>query len=434
MAQVPHVVIIGGGFGGLYAARSLKGAPVSVTLVDRRNFHLFQPLLYQVATASLSPANIAAPLRFILKKQENAHVLLGDVVDIKTAQKQVILKDGTLSYDSLIVAAGSENNYFGHTDWEDIAPGLKTLEDATRLRRRILYAFERAERETDPARRRAWLTFVLVGAGPTGVELAGSLGEIARDTLRHEFRSIRTDSARILLIDAVDRILTTYPPELSRKASEALARLGVTVIMNSMVTGMKRGSITIKSGSREETIEAETVMWSAGVKASPLCQRLAQDTGLPLERGGRLRVGPDLTLPGHPDVFVIGDMAQAAGENGQPLPGIAPVAMQEGRYAAQRITALAEGKTLPPFRYRHHGDMATIGRAAAVANFGTMKFNGFLAWVAWLFVHLWFIIEFEDRLLVFTQWAWNYFTRNRGARLITGEWDSPAGSSSVPRT
>lgn len=419
MPEKKHVVIIGGGFGGLYAARSLRHADVRVTLIDRRNFHLFQPLLYQVATAALSPANIASPLRYILKNQANTRVLLAEVTDMDVRRKMVILSDGEVPYDTLIVAAGSQTNYFGHTDWQDNAPGLKSLEDATRLRRRILYAFEQAERETDPSKRAAWLTFVLVGAGPTGVELAGSLGEIAGDTLCNEFRSIETDTARILLIDAVDRVLSTYPPELSEKALQALNKLGVTVEMKSLVTSIQKGEIRVKKDGVEKTIKANTVMWAAGVQASPLGAQLSKATGIPLQKGGRLRVEPDLTLAGFPDIFVIGDMAEHLGADGKPLPGIAPVAMQEGRYAAELIAERTQGKSLPPFEYHHRGDMATIGRASAVANLKFMKFNGFFAWVAWLFIHLWYIVEFEDRLLVFTQWAWNYFTRNRGARLIT---------------
>jgi len=420
MSQPPRIVIIGGGFGGLYAARSLRRAPVRVTLIDRRNFHLFQPLLYQVATAALSPANIAAPLRYVLKRQSNANVLLGDVSDIDVERRVVILRDGEVPYDTLIVAAGSQHNYFGHDSWADHAPGLKTLEDATRIRGQILYAFERAERETDPAARRAWLTFVLVGAGPTGVEMAGSVGEIARDTLRHEFRSIHTEATRILLVDIVDRVLPTYPPDLSASAARALERLGVNVVTRTSVTEIERGRIRVKRDGREESIESRTIIWTAGVQASPLGARLAERTGNALKKGGRLAVLPELTLPGRPEISVIGDMAECLGPDGNPLPGIAPVAMQQGHYAAKRIVQQLEGRTLPPFRYRHRGDMATIGRAAAVANFGWIRFHGFFAWLAWLFIHLLYIVEFEDRLLVLTQWAWNYFTRNRGARLITG--------------
>jgi len=421
MAEFHRVVIIGGGFGGLYAARSLRRANVRVTLVDRRNFHLFQPLLYQVATAELSPANIAAPLRYVFKKQPNVHVVLAEAVGFDTAQKAVQLKDGELPYDTLIVAAGSANNYFGHHDWAQHARGLKSLEDAVEIRRRILLAFETAERETDPEKRRSWLTFIVIGAGPTGVELAGSLGEIARDTLRNEFRTIKTDRARIMLVDAVDRVLPTYPDDLSARAAKALEKMGVTVRTGVFVTGISADSVTVKLGDHEERIAARTILWAAGVQTSKLSQALSEATGQPLQKGGRLVVNPDLTLPGHPSIFVIGDMAQCAGADGKPLPGIAPVAMQEGAYAARLIAARLENRAIAPFHYHHKGDMATIGRAAAVASVKGFHFDGLPAWLAWLFVHLWFIVEFEDRLLVFTQWAWNYFTRNRGARLITGE-------------
>jgi NADH:ubiquinone reductase (H+-translocating) len=415
-----RVVIVGGGFGGLYAAQSLRNAPVQVTLVDRRNFHLFQPLLYQVATASLSPANIASPLRYILKKQSNAKVYLSEVAGIDLKTRTVRAKDGELHYDSLIVAAGAENNYFGHPEWAAFAPGLKTLEDATDIRRRILLAFESAEKEPDRDKQNAWLSFVIVGAGPTGVELAGSLAEIARDTLRHEFRNIETGHAKILLIDGTDRVLTTYPSELSTKAERALTRLGVTFQGRSMVIGIQADRVILQSEGREEIIPSRTVLWAAGVQGSPLSRILAEGAGIPLQKGGRIAVSPDLSLPGYPEVYVIGDMAYVQ-QDGQLLPGTAPVAMQEGRYAAKRITARLSGKILPAFRYWHKGDMATIGRAAGVADFGRLRFNGFLAWMSWLVVHLWFIVEFENRLLVFLQWAWNYFTHNRDARLITGD-------------
>jgi NADH:ubiquinone reductase (H+-translocating) len=421
--STPHqVVIIGGGFGGLYAARSLRKAPVKVTLIDRRNFHLFQPLLYQVATAALSPANIAAPLRYVLKNQENARVLLAEVTDIDVTRRLVKLKDGQeVPYDTLIVAPGSHSNYFGHPEWIQHAPGLKSVEDAMEVRRKILMAFETAEREKDLEARRSLLTFVVIGAGPTGVELAGSLGEIARDTLRHEFRSIQTQSAKILLIDAVDRVLPTYPEDLSARAVTSLTRLGVEFQGKTFVTQIDADGVVVKRHGQEERILARTVLWAAGVQASPLGEALAKSAGVERLKGGRLAVGADLTLPGRPEVFVIGDLAQAGGENGKPLPGIAPVAMQQGRYAAQLIEARLRNRSIGPFRYHHKGDMATIGRAAAVADLGWIRFNGPLAWLTWLVVHLWFIVEFEDRLLVFLQWAWNYITRNRGARLITGE-------------
>ena len=375
---------------------------------------------------SLSPANIASPLRHILKKQANAHVLLAEAVDFDLARKQVILKDGEVPFDTLVLSAGSRNNYFGHDEWRPFAVGLKSVEEATAMRRKILMAFENAERETDPEKRRAWLTFVVVGAGPTGVELAGALGEIARDTLRHEFRSIHPGSSKILLVDAVERVLPTYPQDLSEKAEKALARLGVAVEPRTFVTSITAEGVTIRRGMDVETIASRTVLWAAGVQASSLGAKLARAAGVLVEKGGRVAVGPDLTLPGFPDVFVIGDLAQYAGADGKPLPGIAPVAIQEGRYVSELIRARLNGKTLPPFHYHHRGDMATIGRAAGVANFGNVRFDGFFAWLSWLFIHLLFLIEFEDRLLVMTQWAWNYITYNRGVRLITGESASEA--------
>ncbi len=415
-----QVVIIGGGFGGLYAARRLKGSSARVTLIDRRNFHLFQPLLYQVATGALSPANIASPLRYVLKNQPNARVLMAEAVDFDVSRRVVILKDGEVPYDTLILAAGSRNNYFGHDDWKDYAIGLKSVEEATEIRGKILRAFESAEREPDEQKRAAWLTFVVVGAGPTGVELAGSLAEIAQDTLRHEFRSIHPGSSQILLVDAVERVLPVYPPDLSAKALKALDRLGVKFMRQTFVTAITGEGLSVRQGDVEQKIASRTVLWAAGVQASPLGTALALASGLPVQKGGRLMVQPDLTLPGHPEIFVVGDLAQCSGPDGKPLAGIAPVAIQEGRYAADLIEARLQGKTLPPFTYHHRGDMATIGRAAAVANLGWIRFDGFFAWLSWLFIHLLFLVEFEDRLLVLTQWAWNYVTRNRGARLITG--------------
>jgi len=415
-----HVVIIGGGFGGLYAARSLRKAPVRITLIDRRNFHLFQPLLYQVATASLSPANIASPLRYILKKQKNARVLLAEATGFDLARKRVLLKDGEEAYDTLIVATGSENNYFGHHEWAQHAPAIKSLEDATDMRRKILLAFEKAERESDPEKRKALLTFVIVGAGPTGVELAGSLGEIARDTLHNEFRDIESGNANVLLLDASDRVLMTYPPDLSVKAQRALERVGVTFRPHTMVTDIAEDHIRFTREGGEEVLPTHTVLWAAGVQASALGGALAKAAGITPQRGGRLGVNPDLSLPGYPGVLVVGDLAYVL-KDGHPLPGIAPVAIQQGHFAADLIEARLRGQAIKPFSYWHKGDMATIGRAAAVADFGWIRFNGVMAWLSWLFIHLWFILEFEDRILVFLQWAWNYFTHNRGARLITGE-------------
>jgi NADH dehydrogenase len=419
--NLPHVVIIGGGFGGLYAALHLKRAPVRLTLLDRRNFHLFQPLLYQVATGGLSPANIAAPLRAVLKKQKNARVLLAEVVDLDVAGRKVLLSDGQLDYDQLIVATGSRHHYFGHEEWEKLAPGLKTIEDATEIRRRILLAFEAAERETDPELRRTWLTFVVVGGGPTGVELAGTLGELANYTLRDNFRTINPADARILLLEGTERILPPYPPELSAKAARSLERLGVTIQTGTIVTAVEPDAVTIRRGERTERIPARTVLWGAGVQASPLGRALARASGAELDRAGRVVVQPDLTLPGHPEVFVIGDLAHFRDPSGQPLPGVAPVAMQQGKYVAQFIQRRLRGGDLPPFRYRDKGSLATIGRAAAVADLGWVRISGFFAWLLWLFIHILYLVQFHNRLLVLVQWAWNYLSRNRSARLITGE-------------
>jgi NADH dehydrogenase len=419
--QSHQVVIVGGGFGGLKAAQSLKRVPVRVTLLDRRNFHLFQPLLYQVATGGLSPANIAAPLRSVLRRQKNARVLLAEVFDIDVANRRVLLDHGSLPYDTLIVAAGVWHQYFGHPEWEALAPGLKTVEDATGMRRRILAAFENAEREQDPGQRRAWLTFVVVGGGPTGVELAGAVGELAHHTLKNDFRSIDPRAARVVLVEGTERVLPPFPPPLSAKATDALARLGVTVHTGALVTDIRADGVTIQHGGRTETIPTRTVLWAAGVVASPLGKVLAAATGAALDRVGRVKVQADLTLPGHPEILAIGDLAHCEDEQGRPLPGVAPVALQQGRYAARLIAARLRGQTLPPFRYTDYGSMATIGRNAAVADLGWVYLSGFLGWLAWLFIHLLKIDQFHNRLLVLTQWAWSYLTRNRSARLITEE-------------
>jgi NADH dehydrogenase len=420
MTATHHVVIVGGGFGGLYAAKSLKRAPVRVTLLDRRNFHLFQPLLYQVATGGLSPANIAAPLRAVLRRQRNTTVLLAEATDVDVGRRVVRLSDGEVGYDTLIVATGSGHHYFGHPEWERTAPSLKTVEDATAIRRRVLLAYEVAEREADPERRRALLTFVVVGGGPTGVELAGALAELARYTLRRNFRTIDPASARIVLLEGTDRVLPPYPHTLSAKAAQALARLGVTVRTNALVTDVQPGAVTVAAGGSAEIVPCHTVLWAAGVQASPLGAILARATGAALDRAGRITVQPDLSLPDHPEIFVIGDLANFPYQGGKLLPGVAPVAMQQGQYAARLIEARLRGQTAPPFRYRDYGSMATIGRAAAVADFGWLRLSGYLAWLAWLFVHVLKLIEFENRVLVLFQWAWNYVTRNRSARLITG--------------
>ncbi len=415
----PHVVIVGGGFGGLAAAQGLRKAPVRVTLVDRRNFHLFQPLLYQVATGGLSPANIAAPLRGVLARQKNARVIMAEVTGLDAAARRLSLADGALDYDVLVVATGARHHYFGKA-WEELAPGLKTIEDATEIRRRILTAFETAEREAAD-RVGALLTFVVVGGGPTGVELAGAVAELARHTLHRDFRNIDPRSARILLIEGTDRVLPTYHPSLSAKAARALAKMGVTVRTHALVTDIRPGQVTLSTGADRatEVIAAHTVLWGAGVQASPLGAALAAATGAPLDRAGRVLVGPDLTVPGHPELFVVGDLAHFAHQGGAPLPGIAPVAMQQGRYVADLIEKRIRGKPVWPFRYKDRGSMATIGRARAVADTGWLRFDGYFGWLAWLFIHLLFIVGFENRVLVLLQWAWNYVTRGQSARLIT---------------
>lgn len=416
-----HVVIIGGGFGGLHAAQSLKNAPVHVTLIDRRNFHLFQPLLYQVATGALSPANIAAPLRDVLKRQRNTEVLLGEVIDIDVANRKVLLADGEVPYDTLILAVGVRHHYFGNDQWESAAPGLKTIEDATEIRRRVLLAFEAAERETDPEAIRKWLTFVIVGGGPTGVELAGALGEIANYTLRNNFRHIDPSQAKIVLLEGTDRVLPTYPADLSEQAKKSLTRLGVTVRTGTLVTDVSAESVTFKAGDQTEHIDAHTLLWGAGIQGSPLARKLAEHTGAELDRAGRLIVQSDLTLPDHPEILVIGDLANYPHQTGKPLPGVAQVAMQQGDFAARLIQARLNGKTFRSFYYRDLGNMATIGRASAVADLGRWHFHGMIGWGMWLFIHLLYLVQFQSRVLVLIQWGWNYITRNRAARLITGE-------------
>lgn len=414
---VRRVAILGGGFGGLNAALALRGAPdVEVTLIDRRNFHLFQPLLYQVATGSLSPGEIAAPLRGILRRQRNARVLLGDAVDLDPAAKAVILDGGIrVTYDFLIAATGARNFYFGHDQWRDAAPGLKTIEDATQIRRKIFFAFEAAERETTVEARRAWLTFVIVGGGPTGVELAGALGEIARETLRHDFRFIDPADARILLLDGGSRILSAFPEDLSAAAERSLLKLGVRVRAGVKVTSIDATGVDISTAAGADRIEAHTVLWAAGVAGSGFMEVLRSRCGAPLDRGGRLIVDACLNVPGHPEIFVIGDTALVQDESGQPLPGVAPVAMQQGRYAARVIVSGVR----QPFRYFNKGNLAVIGRAAGVAWFDRLRFHGLVAWLLWLFVHLMYLVGFENRLLVFIQWGVQYLTFSRGARLIT---------------
>ena len=418
-----RVVIIGGGFGGLYAAKSLRRAPVRVTLIDRRNFHLFQPLLYQVATGGLSPGEIASPLRHVLRRSRNTDVLLGEVVDIDTGNRRVVLHDGTVPYDTLIVATGSSHHYFGHNEWEKYAPALKTIEDATEIRSRILLAFEKAEREPDTEARHAWLTFVVVGAGPTGVELAGALGEIANDTLRDDFRHIDPAEARIILIEAGDRVLPVYPPDLSADAERSLIRLSVRTMTRTAVTAVEETGVTVQRSGESKHISARTILWAAGVAASPLGRILADRTGVTLDRAGRVLVEPDLTIGGHPEILVIGDLANFSYQTGKPLPGVAPVAIQQGGYVGKLIRARLAGKPVPPFSYWDKGNLATIGRAAAVADFGRIHIAGLIAWLVWLFVHLMYLVGFDNRLVVFFKWAYSYLTFNRGARLITGQED-----------
>lgn len=412
MDAVPHVVIVGGGFAGLWAARALRGAPVRITLLDRGNHHLFQPLLYQVATAGLSAPNIAAPLRHILRRQQNVTVLLGEVARLDPDAHRLALADGrTLDYDTLVLATGATHAYFGHDDWAAHAPGLKTLDDALEIRRRILLAFERAEAEDDPAARAAWLTFAIVGGGPTGVELAGTLAEIARHTLHGEFRRVDPRLARVLLLEAGPRVLSTFPEALSEKARRQLARLGVEVRTGVPVAAIDDDGVQLG----DERIPARTVLWAAGVAASPL----ARDLGVPLDRAGRVPVQPDLSVPGHPDVFVAGDLA-AVQCDGKPVPGVAPAAKQMGRYLGQSIRTRLRGGTPPPFRYRDFGNLATIGRMAAVVDVHGLRLSGLLAWWFWLAAHVFFLIGFRNRLVVLIDWAQAYWSYQRSARIILG--------------
>ena len=409
----PHVVIVGGGFGGLMAARKLARSPVRITLIDRKNHHTFQPLLYQVATAGLSPGEIAAPIRWILRGRPNVQVLLAEVEDFDLSRRVVKLSDEEISYDYLIVAAGATHAYFGHDEWEPLAPGLKTIEDALELRRRILLAYELAERRAAQGDEPLPLNFVVVGGGPTGVELAGTLAEIARRVLANEFRSIDPKRTRILLLEGGARILPAYPEDLSQSAVEQLQRLGVEVQTSSLVTGVEPGAVRMG----EARIPAAVILWAAGVAASPLGKKL----GVPVDRAGRVLVNPDLSIAGHPEVFVIGDLATLKDEHGKLLPGVAPVAMQEGTATAKSIQRDLQHEPRQNFHYVDKGSLATIGRAAAVADFGKFHVSGFIAWLSWLFIHIFFLIGFRNRIIVMIQWAWSYFTYERGARLITGD-------------
>ncbi len=423
MEQGHRVVILGGGFGGLYAAQKLKHAPVEVTLIDRRNFHLFQPLMYQVATGSLSPGEIAAPLRGVLSGQKNTQVLLGEAADIDPETKCVMLRDGgRFSYDSLIVATGSQTSYYGNDSWREWAPSLKSVEEATAIRHKILYAFEQAERAATEEEARAWLTFVIVGAGATGMELSGALAEIANETLKNDFRRINPSEARIILVEGGPRVLPAFPEDLAARGEKLVSRLGVEVMKNVMVTQIDVHGVTYKSGEESRHLPAKTVLWAGGVTMNEFGRKLGDRTKAETDRGGRIKVNADLTVPGFPDIFIVGDLALSIGENGKPLPGVAQVAIQGGAYAAKVIRARLKGKKdVKPFHYFNKGDMAVIGRAAAVANIFGFHLSGLLAWLVWLFIHLMYIVEFQSRVLVFIQWGFEYLTFSRGARLITGE-------------
>jgi NADH dehydrogenase len=434
---VHRVVVIGGGFGGLQAVLKLRRAPVEVTLVDRRNFHLFQPLTYQVATGALSPGEIAYPLRAIFKRHQNVRVLMAEVTDFDLDRRELHLRSvagvpapATIPYDTLIAAGGSRYSYFGHDNWSEHAAEVKSLESALMVRSQILSAFEGAEMEPDPERRPSWLTFVVVGAGPTGVEMAGQIGELARDTLRHDFRAMDPTSGRILLVEAADRVLTSFPPSLSAKATRSLERLGVTPLVGHTVVDVDAEGVTIDDGSGStERVASRTVVWAAGVTASGLATRLGELTGAERDRAGRVTVESDLTLPGHPEVFALGDMVRVRGADGEPvvLPGVAPVAMQQGRYAAKVVRARLQGRDAGPFKYRDKGNLATIGRAAAVADIKGLRLSGFIAWITWLTVHLWYLVGFQNRIVVFIRWMFSFATHGRSARLITGE-EAEAGA------
>ena len=425
MEQRHRVVILGGGFAGLNAAQKLKRANANVTLIDRRNFHLFQPLLYQVATGSLSPGEVAAPLRSVLRRQKNTEVLLGEADHVDPDAKRVVLRDGgVFQYDSLIVATGSQTSYYGNDEWREAAPSLKSVEEATAIRHKILIAFERAERAGSPEEAKAWLTFVIVGAGATGLELAGALGEIARETLKHDFRHIDPGAARIVLMEGGPRVLGAYPEDLSAKAEKLVWRLGVDVEKNVMVTEIDQDGVTYRRGNSTSTerLAAKTVIWAGGVTTTPFARQLAERTRAATDRSGRIKVNPDLTIPNYPDIFVAGDLAYFEEKPGKPLPGVAQVAIQGGAYAAKVIKGRLEGKKdFPPFHYFDKGDMAVIGRASAVADIFGFHVSGLIAWLMWLFIHLIYIVQFQSRVLVFVQWGFEYLTFSRGARLITGE-------------
>ena len=428
---VHRVVVVGGGFGGLQAALKLRRAPVEVTLVDRRNFHLFQPLTYQVATGALAPGEIAYPLRAIFKRDSNVRVVMAEVAGFELDRRELQLRPvgdvpapASIAYDTLIVAGGSRYSYFGHDEWSEFAAEVKSLESALTVRGRILSAFEAAELEPDPDKRQVWLTFVVVGAGPTGVEMAGQIIELARDTLRRDFRTTDPRTGRVLLVEAADRVLTSFPPSLSKRAARSLERLGVTPVLGRTVVGIDGEGVRIEDGDgNTEQIRARTVVWAAGVTASGLASKLGSLTGAERDRAGRVTVELDLTLPGHPEIFALGDMVRvrSEAEDGEVPPGVAPVAMQQGRYAAKVVRARLRGQDTPPFRYRDKGNLATIGRAAAVADIKGLKLSGFIAWATWVVVHLWYLVGFHNRILVFIRWSFIFTTHGRGGRLITGE-------------
>ncbi len=443
-----RVVIVGGGFGGLNAARELGRDPrVTVTLVDRRNFHLFQPLLYQVATGALSPGDIAQPLRSILRRNRNTTVLLGEAVGIDLGRREVLMSDGgPLPYDTLVVATGARHSYFGRDDWAAHAPGLKSIDDATEIRRRILIAFEAAEREQNPERRHEWMTFVLVGGGPTGVELAGALGEISNDTLRRDFRSIHPPDAQIILVEALDRVLPPYPPDRSASAKRQLERLGVEVRTGTRVVHIDERSVRVQVGDTEEEIPARTVLWAAGVQASSFARAVATATGAETDRAGRIVVGRELAIPGHPEIFAVGDDAVQPWKKDRPVPGVAQGAIQPGQYVGKAIRRRLSGEPVPPFRFTDKGDVAVIGRLAGVTNIGWLgpfgKQGGFTAWLMWLVIHIFYLIGFANRIVVVVRWAWSFFTSGRGTRLITGtpllppisEPAAPGGARAVEAT
>ncbi len=429
----PHrVLILGGGFAGLVATQTLKRANVEITLLDKRNFHLFQPLLYQVATGSLSPAEIAAPIRAVFSHQKNVEVLLGEAVDIDPDRKNVFLADGgVFPYDTLIIATGSQTSYYGNDHWRENAPSLKSVEEATAMRHKLLYAFERAERAETVEEERAWLNFVIVGAGATGLELAGALAEIAHHTLKHDFRRIRPQEARIILIEGGPRVLAPYPEDLSAKAEKLVKSLGVEVMLGAFVTNIDANGVSYKHGENSGLVPARTVFWAGGVTATPFARKVAERLNTETDRSGRFKVNPDLTLPNHPEIFVLGDLALARDQKGNALPGVAQVAIQGGRYAGNLIKARLAGRKPPPFKYFNKGDMAVIGRAAAVANVFGVHVSGFIAWCIWLFIHLIYIVEFQSRIIVLIQWGFLYLTFSRSARLITGE---PSCDPPTPRT